>query len=275
LNLFQRADVHVDGAASTLNVAGEVSLRASSRLTATSGAQVFVGSHFLFDNTVEAEVNLDAAIVKLASGDMQFLEVGGEDLGINGAVAGNFGIGQLVVGADGSPTMITLLDVLDNGNRLGGNEALYLYGLGGPDGLVINAGSSLVINNLNVYAFLDGAMTHLNAMFGPMVNEIPLGAGTLMLLPEPPLLGDTNKDGRVDIDDLNNVRNNFGSMAPPYPLGDTNLDGKVDVDDLNNVRNNFGAVAAAVPEPGAVVLLFGSCLALCGSGRRRPRCPKT
>ncbi|MDZ4779300.1 MAG: hypothetical protein SGJ19_03505, partial [Planctomycetia bacterium] len=50
--------------------------------------------------------------------------------------------------------------------------------------------------------------------------------------------GDTDDDGDVDITDLNNVRNNFGSAAPP--IGDTDEDGDVDISDLNAVRNNFG-----------------------------------
>ncbi|MFQ5421676.1 MAG: hypothetical protein ACE5EY_15090, partial [Anaerolineae bacterium] len=53
--------------------------------------------------------------------------------------------------------------------------------------------------------------------------------------------GDTNGDGVVNIDDLNNVRDNFGGAG----LGDTNADGLVNIDDLNNVRNNFGAQAIA------------------------------
>lgn len=64
----------------------------------------------------------------------------------------------------------------------------------------------------------------------------------------PPVLGDTNGDGRVDIDDLNSVRNNFGSTKPGTP-GDTNGDGRVDIDDSNNVRNNFGAGPAALAAP--------------------------
>ncbi len=52
--------------------------------------------------------------------------------------------------------------------------------------------------------------------------------------------GDTNRDGVVDVVDLNNVRNNFGGTG----LGDANGDGLVDVHDLNAVRNNFGASAA-------------------------------
>ncbi len=49
--------------------------------------------------------------------------------------------------------------------------------------------------------------------------------------------GDTDFDGDVDLDDLNNVRNNLGGTGG----GDTApFDGDVDLDDLNSVRNNFG-----------------------------------
>jgi hypothetical protein len=71
-------------------------------------------------------------------------------------------------------------------------------------------------------------------------------------LPMMGVLGDTDGDGDVDIDDLNNVRNQFGGMG----LGDTDGDNDVDIDDLNNVRNNFGAMSPApVPEPAAFLLL--------------------
>lgn len=54
------------------------------------------------------------------------------------------------------------------------------------------------------------------------------------VVPQTP--GDTNYDDVIDLQDLNNVRNNFdGSGA-----GDTNQDGQIDVEDLNLVRNNFG-----------------------------------
>ncbi len=74
-----------------------------------------------------------------------------------------------------------------------------------------------------------------------------------------PQVGDTNGDGKVTIEDLNNVRNNFGGAG----LGDTvgSDDGNVTIEDLNNVRNNFGAGVAganAVPEPSTALL------ALCG-----------
>ncbi len=81
-------------------------------------------------------------------------------------------------------------------------------------------------------------------------------ANIAFVFPAPDVvLGDTNGDGKVDLKDLNNVRNNFGGTTG----GDTNGDGLVDLVDLNNVRNNFGAGGAnAVPEPSTALL------ALCG-----------
>jgi hypothetical protein len=70
--------------------------------------------------------------------------------------------------------------------------------------------------------------------------------------------GDVNGDGRVDLDDLNSVRNNFGGIGS----GDADGDNDVDLDDLNAVRNNFGAeMARPVPEPATFALLF-----LCAAG---------
>lgn len=72
---------------------------------------------------------------------------------------------------------------------------------------------------------------------------IDLGGEIFKLLP---LWGDTNDDGLVDLNDLNNVRNNFGGAS----LGDTDIDGDVDLTDLNNVRNDFLAERMeTVPEP--------------------------
>jgi subtilisin family serine protease len=72
-----------------------------------------------------------------------------------------------------------------------------------------------------------------------------------------PVPGDTNGDHRVDIADLNNVRNNFGSTGLDI-LGDTYpFDGRVGIEDLNAIRNDFGFAApcASVPEPDAMSLL--------------------
>jgi len=66
------------------------------------------------------------------------------------------------------------------------------------------------------------------------------------------LPGDTDADGDIDLNDLNNVRNNFGGEGSPgETVGDAfPYDGVVNLEDLNAVRNNFGeGAASSVPEP--------------------------
>jgi len=56
--------------------------------------------------------------------------------------------------------------------------------------------------------------------------------------------------------------------------GNTNADGAVDIDDLNNVRNNFGAVfTLPVPEPAsaALALLAATWLLACRNEARKRR----
>jgi len=84
-------------------------------------------------------------------------------------------------------------------------------------------------------------------------------------------LGDTNGDGLVNIDDLNNVRNNFGATgaADGSLAGDAfPFDGLVNIDDLNAVRNDFGAGTAVVPEPSGLLLLMTALLIIAVRRRR-------
>jgi len=118
-----------------------------------------------------------------------------------------------------------------------------------PDGLVyfdLGVGSEFSSGSLE---FLFGASPLSGVTIAAMyqkVNQVE------------PVVGDTNGDGIVDIVDLNNVRNNFGSQGDPV-LGDTSpFDGVVDITDLNNVRNNFGAgpVGNSVPEASSAALML-------------------
>jgi hypothetical protein len=81
----------------------------------------------------------------------------------------------------------------------------------------------------------------------------------LYSLDDPNQPGDTNADGRVDLEDLNNVRNHFGEAGPGIP-GDADGNGQVTLVDLNLVRNHFGSAAgsAAVPEPSSLGLLVAA-----------------
>lgn len=67
---------------------------------------------------------------------------------------------------------------------------------------------------------------------------------------------DGSVDGKVDLNDLNAVRNGFGATGWSLD-GDANCDINVDLDDLNLVRNNFGEAAGAstVPEPSGMILV--------------------
>jgi hypothetical protein len=93
---------------------------------------------------------------------------------------------------------------------------------------------------------------------GSAVSIQPLGVDRLIVVTQQPnsppglyvlatdlstiknLEGDSNYDGRVDLQDLNNVRNRFGGMGH----GDADSDGDIDLDDLNAVRNGFGTAPA-------------------------------
>ena len=75
------------------------------------------------------------------------------------------------------------------------------------------------------------------------------------------LPGDTQGDGVVDLQDMNNVRNFFGEPASDTVwFSDANGDGMVDLGDLNDARNNFGADyrqgSNPIPEPTTTALLL-------------------
>lgn len=87
----------------------------------------------------------------------------------------------------------------------------------------------------------------------------------------PPLAGDVNGDGVVDLVDFNLLKANFGATGPNVVRGDGDLNGdsSVDLVDFNLLKSSFGATSSAVPEPAAWIGLCGGlalCL-LCGRSR--------
>ncbi len=140
-----------------------------------------------------------------------------------------------------------------------GQETLVSRGFGRPAGLAVDLsggqlyfGDTLGTNGRGqiLRADLDGGNLDViydsfSTLFAPL--DLEFGPGAV-------LAGDTNDDQRVDLGDLNNVRNNFG-RAGDGVAGDTNDDQLVDLTDLNNVRNNFGSASITpVPEPSTLAL---------------------
>ncbi|MCA9187796.1 MAG: LamG-like jellyroll fold domain-containing protein [Pirellulaceae bacterium] len=96
------------------------------------------------------------------------------------------------------------------------------------------------------------------------------GASIRSLLDNPPVQGDVNGDGVVNIADFEPIRQNFLQSVTTRAEGDLNLDGTVNFDDFRLWKSNAGAVAAtaSVPEPGTMVLIA---VGLLGALRLRRR----
>ena len=78
----------------------------------------------------------------------------------------------------------------------------------------------------------------------------------------PSLLGDFNDDGLVDAADYTVWRDTLGQSVDLYSGADHDGNGLVDAGDYSVWQNNFGAsapgFASAVPEPQAILMLFGA-----------------
>jgi len=144
---------------------------------------------------------------------------------------------------------------------------------------IIQSGSGVVGRLLGIND--DTIIVGTPGQDGPTTDHFDWGAAHVFSY-DIPLLGDTDTDGDVDGDDLNNVRNNFGEVGPDDGTlsGDAfPFDGLVNIDDLNNVRNHFGekvAALKAVPEPGGLTLallglIFGTRLSRHRRKRRHER----
>ncbi len=270
-SLSQNVNVDVADIASTLAVDGHLSLASTTTIGVTDAARMELAGSFSFHHSEESNINLDAGILDFVGGGTRFLEVGGEDLGLPaGGMTGNFGIGQLVVGSDATATTVVLLDAVDNLNRGTVGEALYLLGLGGPDGLRILNASTLYIGDINVYTTELGSWVHINSLFPPEETIIAYDDGFISIGDGPVKAGDANLDGLVDGGDYTLWADNYQRPAD-WMSGDFTRDAWVDGGDYTIWADNYApGGGAAVPEPGGVALLV--CGGLISIRRRlRPR----
>ncbi|AQQ72548.1 hypothetical protein SMSP2_02938 [Limihaloglobus sulfuriphilus] len=189
--------------AASMTVGGFLNINSPAAVHLLEGAVLKLGGDFIYNTTDENAVNFDAGVLEMAGAGTLKLEVGGEDLGIGGATAGNFGIAQLQVGSYSQPATVMLVDLIDNGNRSGGQEALYLYGSGGLSGLRIRPGSKLIIGDVNLYVNTGDELIHINSLFTPGRKWIAYDEGAITLTEyECSLLADITGDCVVNLDDF-------------------------------------------------------------------------
>jgi hypothetical protein len=108
----------------------------------------------------------------------------------------------------------------------------------------------------------DGAGGYTNwTLENPYVPIVPRGDQSLLFRTHIDVLetpGDTNQDGRVDLQDFGVLKANFGSTGNGIS-GDVTGDGRVDLADFGVLKANFGA--AGVPEPATLALMLAGLLA--------------
>ena len=177
-------DFSASGPGSELRIGSLDLVEGENSISVSAEADLIVKKGLVWDHDPESEVDLTNGRITFDTvtdvSCSQVLELASEDLGTGGPTTGNFGIGRLVIGSGSGPGVVQLVDWHDNGNRQGGLEALYLFGLAGEDGLRLFPGSTLIIPvDVKVYASIAGVMTDLSALLtGPTV---PFDEGFLQL----------------------------------------------------------------------------------------------
>ena len=181
-------DIKADGLNSKI-AANSLTLDTSAVVSVTNGAEIELAGDFQNAITTAESFNMNAGILRIRGAGSAWLEAAGQDLG-DTVTSGNFGMMQLVIGSETETETVYLTDIYDNdGMGQTAREALYLFGAGGIDGLEIYGGSTLVLGDVPVYAFLDGSMVELHSLFGPGDMVIPFTASGenygFIAIPEP------------------------------------------------------------------------------------------
>jgi hypothetical protein len=240
-----RTHLLATGPAAQIRVNGSLFMTSPSSIMTEFGALIRLKRNFEFTNTNTSSLVLSAGRIHMNGdadmpADAQRLEVGGADLGLpTGSIPLNFQIGQLIVGDHDQPTLVRLVDSINNGNRgpNGEPEALYLQGFPAENGLRIRGGSTLILDGVDLYAVVNNEWTHINDLFPKGESLIEFDDGFIGII----RAGDLNGDGVVDVSDLLILLAAWG----PCPRSgncpaDLNGDGAVDVSDLLILLANWG-----------------------------------
>lgn len=155
-------------------------------LSVAPGATLQVGKHLYNYATNETGWGMQQAILGFTAPGLHFFEAAGIDIGqMNPGNNGNFGVGRVVLGSAAGAAQMQMLDLFDNGNR-GANlgEALYIFGVGqgtALESLQLIGGSTLYLDNINVYVRENGNWIWLNSLFAANQSVVPWGGGFLHL----------------------------------------------------------------------------------------------
>ena len=192
LSVRQRAGFGASGPNSALEF-GSLYLRPPATLSVGAGTRLRIRGDFIFENTDTNSIVTEFARFQMDGISPQRLEVGGQDLGpMTPLYRRNFGYSQLIVGSTNQPSLVQLVDMVNNGGRgpSGEPEALYLYGLEGQ-GLRLLSGSKLVLGGLNCYAAVNGQMVNLRTLVTSSTNSVAFDGGFIANMGGPRITGMT------------------------------------------------------------------------------------
>jgi len=239
-----------------LNVVGDVLLENPDKVTLSCATMEVKGDleYRLID---ENNFIASDSIIHMNGNGVQYLEAGGLNVGTMVSVLSNdnFGFGQLIVGQDDQPATVVLKDTMDNGNGYAcaaENEAVYLFGLDAidPYGLRILGGSTLVLNDINLYVYEDGVWVDINELFTSGVEEIAYDQGYIRVGGNP-CMCDLNSDGACNVFDWYFFIEDWGMTGCNNPgidcECDLNGDGSCNVFDWSCFIEDWGRMDCPIP----------------------------